>query len=68
MMTPPFLSPLQAYNSPGHGQHAYRPIIDWAQDLLESCCKELDARHGKLMDAEKRLKVLVFPWAPLLLC
>ncbi len=46
-----------AYNSPGHGRHAYKPIIGWSQDLLECCCKELAARKAELSSAEKDLKV-----------
>ena len=56
-MTIPPIYPIQAYNSPGHGRHAYKPIIDWAQDLLDVCCEELESRHGDIVDAEKRLKV-----------
>ena len=51
------LCALQAYNSPGHGKHAFRLIIDWAQELLETACDEISQRHCALTNAEKRLKV-----------
>uniref|UniRef100_A0A7R9Z2M6 Bromo domain-containing protein n=1 Tax=Chlamydomonas euryale TaxID=1486919 RepID=A0A7R9Z2M6_9CHLO len=46
-----------AYNSPGHGRHAYRPIIDWSQDLLDTIVAELGARRAELGVAERALKM-----------
>lgn len=46
-----------AYNSPGHGRHAHRPVIGWAQALLDMCIAELAARQSDLASFEQRLKV-----------
>uniref|UniRef100_A0A6T5TVW3 Bromo domain-containing protein n=1 Tax=Chlamydomonas chlamydogama TaxID=225041 RepID=A0A6T5TVW3_9CHLO len=45
-----------AYNSAGHGRLAYRPVINWAQDLLDCCCQELESHHKELAALEAAAK------------
>lgn len=49
------LANANAYNSTGHGRHAFEPLIKWAKELLETCDKDLEARQADLEIAERAL-------------